>query len=439
MYGLYSLEEWYMSNHKPRDSPPGLKNTKATICFANSMLQALSFDDTFATEVGEVVKVAYRESKGTVESRDALRKLRDILRRLATIPSYKHLLDAEPVVSTFMDTSQEQDAHEFLTAMMHLIDGHRAKAAAPSPKCSFAGVLGTPEMDPVRTAPLPSLTGACTTSYTCINCGGRAPFSISRFNSLLLPIPVPSDAQGTGANVLPSCTLESCLDDFFKEEVIDGVACMKCGAVKLLPLMTERMMANLASDDYMAGAEFTKGVDALQTFIHATNVGAASTGKIFEGVQVPLRPMPSRATKTTHLTALPQTLMLHINRVAMLRGQARKLRNKVIYPDKLDMGAYVGMPDGKDAPTGAVEGPDGVVMATENDIARYTRPEVWYNLKAVVCHAGNEAGGHYYTYRVSAGRVFKCSDRDVTEVSVDEMYTARAFQMAVTLVYGRSG
>ncbi|CAG9467115.1 unnamed protein product [Pedinophyceae sp. YPF-701] len=108
-----------------------------------------------------------------------------------------------------------------------------------------------------------------------------------------------------------------------------------------------------------------------------------------------------RAVRSLRIDRLPLVLTLHLKRFAF-GGFGSKIGRAVEYEDALDMAAYT---------TGA------------------SRTPQWYDLYAVLVHAGSSMNsGHYYSYvKAPGGQWYCCDDGDVSPVSTAQAMSQRAY------------
>lgn len=273
------------------------------------------------------------------------------------------------------------------------------------------------------------LEGLLCQRVECLRCGWSEGFSMIPFICLTLPL-------GRAWKY----SLESCLDEYTKSELIEGVECARCTLMayrRQLEKLLAKTSANQEGVNGEAADEETirKNLSARLDLVDAAIEEEDFTEEILtKTCKISSR---NRVSSTKSRQALiarsPKSLILHINRSVFDEFSGHQMKNHadVDFPRILDLESWCLEFDGQDderrddVRRTATANPKPVGSeGAESPFA------TMYEIKAVITHYGRHENGHYICYRKSpypladanaAPQWWRLSDEEVAMVSEDEV------------------
>ncbi|PHU04765.1 Ubiquitin carboxyl-terminal hydrolase 27 [Capsicum chinense] len=337
------LRNLIMASHKSSSSTnhlviPGLQNL-GNNCFLNVVLQALASCKSFS----KFLEQAVEENEGTSMegSREfpviaALASLVEelcIARDARAVLSPRRLMHAMTSHIPNFNLTSQQDAEE---ALSHLLSSLRAELsesyvhdhssladAIALPNCRIVTqrMQGESELERWRQSFLGPFDGILGSFLTCQSCSFQISLDFQLFHSLHL-VPVSSSS---GA-IMPGCSVEHCLKQFFVAEQLEHYKCSHCwhtAAVKYVSAMDE----NEAIVEKLKLCNEEDSCDCKELACLA---------------RFPWSNSFSRTFKQFSIGRSPKVLCLHLQRVSInILGEQDKLQGHISFPLNLDLAPFV--------------------------------------------------------------------------------------------------
>ncbi|KAI8374368.1 uncharacterized protein BYT42DRAFT_576118 [Radiomyces spectabilis] len=325
-------------------------------------------------------------------------------------------------------------------------------------------------------------TGLAASKISCTKCGYTAPIRHHTFDNISLILPL-----------LLSCTLEDCLSNYTKVDVLTDYQCRKCSLVATLNKLVQQLNGLKSSGrdkDDAARKSLETDIYRLQDAIRF-NIEAS-----LPGVSLINPDTNPRTTKQTMFANPPKSLCLHLSRsIYHPSGYVQKNTCNIRFPEYLDIAPYTTngflntndpkaamnspppsniIPQTRTSRTSLVylrnmagghrfvHGRDGLNVALMNKeedhqpiqnalpslITQVSRP-VMYRLNAVIVHYGSHESGHFVTYRrkklptghevrdpldnglkkKERSKFWRCSDEIIDEVDIEDVLKSEAYML----------
>ncbi|KAK9315661.1 hypothetical protein V1524DRAFT_395067 [Lipomyces starkeyi] len=374
----------------------GLVNYGNT-CFLNSVIQSLA----------SVPRMTEMLADSNAHDLKVSTILSTLLEQLNTRSSSSHahspvaLLEALRSPRWTMHTEQ-QDAHEFLLALLDAIRTERVKHLLKEYQESISISTAVHKLQhpgenqqrtPNNTPVILPFDGLLSTRVSCLTCNEMQSLRQQTFSSIELSLP------------FDSTTIESLLENYTAPEILDNVDCQRCSLVAAQAHL-ERLIVNATTtvQQGKSSPEVVQILGAKRDAIEEALSHPTIMDEDFEKLKPP-RLVSTRKKRQVAVARPPAALALHVNRSEydMRSGLAKKKNTRVEFPERVRMGKYISS------------------MANDKQMLGSGMDE-WYRLTSTVIHFGSHSFGHYIAYRrVGDDKWIRASDRDVREATIDEV------------------
>lgn len=346
----------------------------------------------------------------------------ELLRLLNTPRSFATALHPDEVARALMQrdkhrllaTREQQDAQEFFTLLIDALEAESARQWLVVNKP--VGLESISDLSPA-TSRAPSTRGVSLKTMSTQDTHAPSPFeglSAHRMGCLKCKYVENIRHEKFGPTVLPlnaqqSTTLEECLKETFKMEVLEDVECQRC-TLLAYRINLSRIINTLSSAKQSSPAltnALTNAKNRLEAIDRALESGKIEDPKLLApaGGEKEIKKFLQHSPKTKHhmIARPPRLLAFHIQRSSFHNYTGRALKNQspVSFPVTLDMSEYV---------TNST-----LSMDPEEPISKWIPgdPRTIYRLRSVVVHYGLHHMGHYVAYRYAEGGWYRISDEDV--------------------------
>ncbi|KAL9537223.1 hypothetical protein MBANPS3_011971 [Mucor bainieri] len=340
----------------------GLINIGNT-CFLNSVLQSLS----------SLPKLQqYLDQVNTAHSASRLPVTQSLLKtlRLLSQPSNNAFkpTDIVNVLGKYRNllNKEQQDAQEIYQILVNELDYEvdqlNKMQGGLKDLLSFGANTDTNEIkNPLK--------GLLADRAACMACGYSSHLAMENFSDI--PLTLPTDAAST--------TLDDCLTQLTKVDMMEGVDCMKCSLVnQAQELATE--IAYLQQQGPTRSREMQRKQDHKAEIEHRLSIGDIER----EGGDPTIGTMVKRVkSKQAMISKPPKVLCFHFVRSVFTdAGEVIKNECQVVYPEMLDLTPY--------CTNGSLETKPHLPISTPDD--GYS---VKYRLMSSVIHKGRHSYGHF--------------------------------------------
>lgn len=388
--------------------PSGLGN-RDNSCYQNSVLQALASLPNFQTWLESAIS-----GLGVDAGSSTMGNLQSLMKQLRDQGNNGKYMWT-PAKLKNMSSWQQQDAQEYFSKIMDELDKEAKKANASLSGKAGLESLNIADVDhharvhdreqsresQARHFAHNPLEGWLAQRVMCTRCGNSDGYSMIQFNCLTVSL-------GTAL----SYSLEHCLDEYTRQEHIEGVECRRCTLLqaeeKLKKIVSigssaaktnnTNQFANLAT---AAPSDLQVQIaKRLQSIQEALDRDDYSDDTVKKRCQIAAKAfVSSTKSKEAIIGRPPQSLVVHVNRSVFSEttGMLSKNYAHVRYPLRLDLRPWMLYRGGS-----AVE----------------------YRLSAVVTHKGAHENGHYICYRQhpSTSTADTISDPDADESTHEKWY-----------------
>ncbi|KAG9120927.1 hypothetical protein FRC07_003334 [Ceratobasidium sp. 392] len=432
---------------------PGLVNISGTYCFFNSTVQAFASLKALQPQIDEIHKSAEDWDVPTPVL-DALRSVLIDLNTPHRRPSsfrpsevIKALSDSDSGKRSALFASREhQDAQELFQLLSSVVRDEAANVLQERMRERGLGgfAVEAPGNSDVDVHSRSVFDGLMAQRRSCVECGYTEAVRHFAFDNVSLSVPP-----------LSSTTLDQCLQDYTRLEILEDCLCSNCSMIAthkrlLAEIERQKFEASIAmpGDTEKPKVSTSKRKREREVRKHEELVRKALTDRKVEdeikGLKLE-KVYSRRSTKQVMIARPPPVLALHLQRSAFF-GRAVKNPCRVSFPEYLDVTQFTTSGQLNTAPTlpisqsstpisTPIDGssfhfptPNGVPLGLNSQLfppkspTSPTAPHTAYRLAAVVCHYGAHSYGHYVTFRrVPGDRWIRASDSDVIEVSLRDV------------------
>ena len=390
--------------------PPGLGNWDNS-CYQNSIIQGLASLRSFKEFLdNNVYSLEGRGSFATHES------LRDILERLNS-PSNSDQRLWMPAALKSMSSWQQQDAQEYFSKLLELIDREVLQASKKQTSNLGLKLAGPGEHIIGATSDLANtgkqgqlaveknsfcspLEGLLAQRVGCMRCGYTEGLSLTQFNCITAPL-----------DVNRACSIRDCLDQYMDLETIEGVMCAKCTLLRAREQL-QNLLQQVEGDKAVEKSPESSNASEmlklsvrsrLQSIEEALGEEDFADKTLSEKCHItPKNRVSTTKSRQSVIARAPQCLAIHVNRSLFdeYTGMLRKNYAEVRFPMVLDLSEWcLGSRSG--GQVGAEEwntNPQKSMLSRSSDTVVDTGDQL-YELRALITHYGRHENGHYICYR----------------------------------------
>ncbi|KAI8073376.1 hypothetical protein BC940DRAFT_344025 [Gongronella butleri] len=165
-------------------------------------------------------------------------------------------------------------------------------------------------------------TGLAASKISCLKCGYTAPIRHHTFDNISLSVPQTI-----------ACTLETCLNNYTKMDVLSDFQCRKCTLIHTLDKLTKQLDA--MDSDASSSADLLSQIDRIKTSLKY-NVEAK-----LDDIPLTAPPVFAETTKQTMFANPPKALCIHLSRsVFHPSGYVQKNHCRVKFAETLDLAPF---------------------------------------------------------------------------------------------------
>ncbi|KAK0491556.1 hypothetical protein IW261DRAFT_1547588 [Armillaria novae-zelandiae] len=380
---------------------PGLVNISGTYCFMNSTVQALSSLSYLQPQIDAVHSKAETLDVPTPVI-DALQDLFHRMNTQTSAPSSIRPVDLISILSSpssapfnsLFNSREHQDAQELFQLVSECIknetinvdkEGLRDHGLnALSQEAGINPEIGKSVFD-----------GLTANRRSCVICGYTEAVMHFAFDNWQLAVP----------RMAMSCTLEDCLEEYTRLEVLRDCICRRCSMLSTHRRLMQEVetLAEATKPENKPSASKKrrlKDVRKMEVRVKA----ALEEGRIEDELKdIRMEKVfSSMSTKQAMIARPPPVLALHINRSVHYSHYAAKNNIRVIFPEVLDLTPFTTSGNLSTVPTSSLSTPSILpprsTTPTPTTYANLHSRTI-YRLSAVVCHYGQHSFGHYVCFR----------------------------------------
>ncbi|KAF8324621.1 uncharacterized protein EI90DRAFT_3075243 [Cantharellus anzutake] len=371
---------------------PGLVNVSGTYCFMNSVLQAFSSLSYLQPHVEEVYSRAEAHDIPTPVT-DAVRNVLKLLNTPSSSRTSHRPIEIINVLSApsndgkrslLFSSREHQDAQELFQLLSSLMKDeslavHREVRREQGLSSALISDSARGGFSPIRVTKS-VFDGLTANRRSCMVCGYTEAVMHFGFDNLQLTLPFAA-----------SITLQDCLADLTRLEVLTDSACRKCSLVAMHTCI-QHELAHGGSDEKTSGKSTKKRVREMRK-LEILLKAALTEGRIEEDIRgLKVERVVSRASKQVMIARAPQILVLHLNR-SIYHGSAAKNPCRVQFPEVLDLTPFTTSGQLSVLPSSPISSLPLRLSTYQNS------RRILYRLAATVCHYGAHSFGHYIAYR----------------------------------------
>ncbi len=260
--------------------------------------------------------------------------------------------------------------------------------------------------------------GISATRVGCLTCGEMSGIQYNVSSSLALTF---TTKQSLFADA--TVNLESLIDSYIEEEIIEGVECNRCGLI-------------LCRNELKSRISKTSSPQMIKLFENRLN----QVNNVLKEQYIPdliyskLRPkqviMKCEKSKQTYFIIPSKILSIHINRSIydFKTGFIKKIYSHVKFPKILNFSKYtLDNPNCLNLDPRLPMKPTPTINENENE--NDSKNDVLYKLKGVIIHFGSHNYGHYINYRLHNDIWWRLSDESVRCVTEEEVLESQGIFM----------
>ncbi|KAH9817245.1 hypothetical protein DFH28DRAFT_173882 [Melampsora americana] len=402
---------------------PGLINSSSNTCFLNAVLQSLAsmphlinyleLINTFQTETQTPVINSLRE---ILLMLNTPKEFKTILRPILVAQAlFKHGIETGNHSSLF--NSEQQDAQEFFVIMIDAIESEVQSLirSIRSESIQF-GIRKEEEeeewIESIRKICRSPFRGLMVNRIGCETCGFTSVFRHSVTDHLSLNVPPKI-----------SCSLEECLMDYTKLELLEDYICRKCSIIYTKEIILNQLnQISINSTKEKLKNSKKKKVQGLKKDLKSLELMILNDDFESENVigKVLVERVASlKTTKQTMFSRPPDSLTFHISRsTAYARGVSFKNHCQVKYPEYLNLSSFC---------TTSILNRSAHLPISSTNPEEKEDQRYWFKLVSVVVHYGSHSFGHYITFRRIGKDWFRISDENVMRSELNEVLGANPF------------
>ncbi|THH11079.1 hypothetical protein EW146_g8170 [Bondarzewia mesenterica] len=379
---------------------PGLVNISGTYCFMNSTMQALASLSYLQPNIDAI----HDKAEALDVPTPVVDAFQDLLHSLNTPASYPssirpiRMIDAlsnfEPgKKSPLFSSRQHQDAQELFQLVSECIKKEAQVVDKEGQR--DRGLGGLSELSPITNREVSKgvFDGLTANRRSCVECGYTEAVMHFAFDSWQLNVP----------RMAASCSIDDCLADYTRLELLTDCICRKCSMLATLHRTeqeAERLTEMANANEHPSSSKKKRAREARK--FEAKVKLALEEGRIEEDIKgVKMEKVFSKAsTKQAMIARPPPVLALHLNRSMHHGTYATKNSCRIVFPEILDLTPYTTSGKLSTSPSVPISSPPPPVnRSTTPTPSTVSTPRVLYRLSALVCHYGQHSFGHYVCYR----------------------------------------
>ncbi|CAH1436847.1 unnamed protein product [Lactuca virosa] len=466
--GFNNLFLSWSSSSESESSPekswvvPGLQNL-GNNCFLNVVLQALASCSSFLSSLQKIVEdfeasseIEVNEDMPLAVSLNALLQELCIIRHKGKVLSPRKVMLAMALYTPNFNLTSQQDAEEALAHMLSSLreecsvcfgSNHNSLTIATASSNRILppnGRIIHSDLERWTQSFLGPFNGIIGSILTCQSCSFQISLDFQFFNCLYLSPPTYG-----GGSIIPGCSIEDCMKQFFVAERLENYFCTHCwhtSAMKYLSLLNKN----------------ETDIEKLQNCSKQDTCGCRNIQSL---KSLPWSNNYSRTFKQLHIARSPKILCLNLQRASINAfGESVKLQGHISFPLSLNMSpfqnrgveikhmeqnqqpirySHIFKLQNDSYPLCNVykQGKEGNLTERYTDYVETKQPcsevdseleiqeeqshetlkltpngDHTYNLVSVVEHFGSTGGGHYTVYRRVSKK--KTNDNNNTEIDV---------------------
>ncbi|KAJ8544090.1 hypothetical protein K7X08_028601 [Anisodus acutangulus] len=317
---------------------PGLQNL-GNNCFLNVVLQALASCKSFSKYLEQVVEEYEGSSVGGNGDLPVIAALASLVEELCiarhgrTVLSPRRLMHAMTSHIPNFNLTSQQDAEEALSHLLSslrdelsesYVHDHSSLADVTMlPNCRIVTqrMAGESEQERWKTSFLGPFDGILGSFLTCQSCSFQISLDFQLFHSLhLVPVSSSSDA------IMPGCSVEHCLKQFFVAEQLEHYKCSHCW--------------------HIAAIKFTSAMDENEAIVEKLKLcneeDSCDCKELACLARLPWSNSFSRTFKQLSIGRSPKVLCLHLQRASInVFGEQVKLQGHISFPLILYLAPFV--------------------------------------------------------------------------------------------------
>ncbi|EGG02850.1 uncharacterized protein MELLADRAFT_90677 [Melampsora larici-populina 98AG31] len=407
---------------KPELHYPGLINSSTNTCFLNAVLQSLASMPHLTSYLDMIH--SYQETKAQEPQTPVINSLRELLGLLNTPRDFQSVLRPVCVAQALFKhtnhhslfNSEQQDAQEFLIIMIDAIESEVQSLMASIRLESFRFSCEKDQQDirnQIRFVGRSPFRALMVNRIACETCGLTSVFRHSVADHFSLNVPPKL-----------TCSLEECLMEYTKLELLEDYICMKCSLLKTKETIWKRIeeckeKPNNNNQKKRLQA-IKKDYKLIESMVLDHDYESEGNEKHRKGLVERIASLTT--TKQTMFARPPQSLTFHLSRsTAYTRGVSFKNHCQVKYPEYLNLNRFCST----SKLNKLAHLPISSCKVSSKDQEEI---QVWYRLASVVVHYGSHSFGHYITFRrIGKDSWLRVSDESVLKSDLGEVLKANPF------------
>lgn len=326
------------SSKKDHFTVPGLQNL-GNNCFLNVVLQALASCKSFGKFLEQVVDEYEGSSMEGSRDLPVVAALASLVEELCTVRHGRTVLSPRRLMHAMtshipgFNLTSQQDAEE---ALSHLLSSLRAELSEsfvhdhssladvitlPNSRIVTQRMKGESEQERWRQSFVGPFDGILGSFLNCQTCSFQISLDFQLFHSLHL---VPTSSS-TGA-IMPGCSVEHCLKQFFVAEQLENYKCSHCW--------------HTAAEKYVSAMDENEAI--VEKLKLCNEEDSCDCKQLACLAKFPWSNSFSRTFKQLSIGRSPKVLCLHLQRASInVFGEQNKLQGHISFPLILDLAPFV--------------------------------------------------------------------------------------------------